>query len=166
MATSWEDALSIASKKMQNGKTTFVAGDMVSTEALYAASKLSEYLDGAKVLGDLGTSCSLDGRSFYVGNGKIEDIDNAKNIFLLGSNPRKEASVINARIRKAWLAGTTVYRLGPEENLTYDVKELGSSFFDLQIFLDKMSAKKSFWTDTIFLVGYSFLNSKSSDTPP
>ena len=102
------------------------------------------------MLGDFRTSCSLDGRSFYVGNGKIEDIDDAKNIFLLGSNPRKEASVINARIRKAWLAGTTVYRLGPEENLTYDVKELGCSFFDLQVFLDKMSAKKSFWTDTIF----------------
>ena len=164
VTTSWEDALSIAAKKMQTGKTTFVSGDMVSTEALYAASKLSEYLDGAKVLGDLGTSFSLDGRSFYVGNGKIEDIDYAKNIILLGSNPRKEASVVNARIRKAWLAGTTVYRLGPEENLTYDVKEIGCSFFDLQLFLDKMSAKKSFWADTIFLVGYSFLNSKSSDS--
>ena len=56
MATSWEDAILIASKKMRSGKTTFVSGDMVSTEALYAASKLSEYLDGAKVLGDLGTS--------------------------------------------------------------------------------------------------------------
>ena len=87
-----------------------------------------------------------------------------KNIILLGTNPRKEASVvINARIRKAWLNGADVYRLGVEENLTYDVKELGHSFFDLQIFLDKMSSKKSFWTDTIFLVGYSFLNSKSSD---
>ena len=57
-----------------------------------------------------------------------------------------------------------MYRLGLEENLSYDVKELGCSFFDLQIFLDKMSAKKSFWADTIFLVGYSFLNSKSSDS--
>ena len=56
VTTSWEDALSIAAKKMQTGKTTFVSGDMVSTEALYAASKLSEYLDGAKVLGDMGTS--------------------------------------------------------------------------------------------------------------
>ena len=89
MATSWEDALSIASKKMQNGKTTFVSGDMVSTEALYAASKLSEYLGWRKSAWRFRTSCSLDGRSFYVGNGKIEDIDDAKNIFLLGTNPRK-----------------------------------------------------------------------------
>ncbi len=164
VAITWEDALSIASKKMQSGKTTFVSGDLISTEALYAASKLSEHLGGTKVHGDMGTSCSMNGRSFYIGNGKIEDVDYARNIFLLGANPRKEASVVNARIRKAWLNGTTVYRLGPKENLTYDVKELGGSFFDLQIFLDKMSSKKSFWADTIFLIGYSFLRAKSADS--
>ena len=128
MPTSWEDALSIASKRMENGNTTFVAGDLVNVEALYAASKLSEYLGGAKVLGDLDTTCPLNERSFYVGNGKIEDLDNVRNIFLLGTNPRKEASVVNARIRKAWINGADVYRLGIQENLTYDVKELGPLF--------------------------------------
>ena len=114
------------------------------------------------MLGDCGASCTLSDRSYYVGNGRIEDIDTVDNIILLGANPRKEASVINARIRKAWLSGANVYRLGLEENLTYDVEELGCSFFDLQNFLDKMSSKKSFWADTLFLVGYSFINAKSS----
>ena len=164
MPTSWEDALSIASKRMENGNTTFVAGDLVNVEALYTASKLSEYLGSAKILGDLDTTCPLNGRSVYVGNGKIEDLDNVRNIFLLGTNPRKEASVVNARIRKAWLNGADVYRLGIQENLTYDVKELGVSLFDLQIFLDKLGSKKSFWTNTNFFVGYSFLNSKVADT--
>jgi len=163
MPTSWEDALSIASKRMQGRNTTFVAGDLINIEALYIASKLSEYLGGTKVLGDFDTSFKLKGRSCYVGNGKIENLDNVKNIILLGSNPRKEASVINARIRKAWINGSSVYRLGLEEHLTYDVKELGNSFFDLQKFLDKVGSKKSFWSDTMFLVGYSFLNSKKSD---
>ena len=163
LPTSWEDAISIASDKMRGVNSTFVAGDLVSVETLYAANKLSDYLGNTKVLGDFDTSWPLNGRSFYVGNGKIEDIDNVKNIILLGTNPRKEASVVNARIRKAWVNGAEVHRLGIEENLTYDVKELGRSFFDLQIFLDKMSSKKSFWTDTIFLVGYGFLNSKSSE---
>ena len=164
MPTSWEDALSIASEKMQGKNTTFVAGDLVNVEAMYTASKLGDYLGSAKVLGDLDTSCPLNGRSFYVGNGKIEDLDNVKNVILLGTNPRKEASVVNARIRKAWIRGADVYRLGIEENLTYEVKELGNSFFDLQLFLDKIGSKKSFWSDTIFLVGYSFLNSKLTDT--
>ncbi len=161
-AISWENALSLASEKMKSGKTTFVAGDLVSMEALYTASELCEYLGGSKMLGDFGASCTLSDRSYYVGNGKIEDIDNVENIILLGANPRKEASVINARIRKAWLSGANVYRLGLEENLTYDVKELGCSFFDFQNFLDKMSTKKSFWANTLFLVGYSFINAKSS----
>ena len=164
MPTSWEDALSIASKKMENGNTTFVAGDLVNVEALYTASKLSDYLGSAKILGDLDTTCPLNERSVYVGNGKIEDLDNVRNIFLLGTNPRKEASVVNARIRKAWINGADVYRLGIQENLSYDVKELGVSLYDLQIFLDKMGSKKSFWNNTIFLVGYSFLNSKVADT--
>ncbi len=164
MPTSWEDALSIASKRMENGNTTFVAGDLVNVEALYTASKLSEYLGSAKILGDLDTTFPLNERSVYVGNGKIEDLDNARNIFLLGTNPRKEASVVNARIRKAWINGADVYRLGIQENLTYDVKELGVSLFDLQNFLDKLGSKKSFWTNTMFLVGYSFLNSKLADT--
>ncbi len=163
MPTTWDDALSIASKRMKNANTTFVAGDLINLEVSYAVSKLSEYLGAAKVLGDLNTSCSLNGRSFYVGNGKIENIDNVKNIILLGTNPRKESTVINARIRKAWINGANVYRLGFEDDLTYDVNELGHSFFDLQIFLDKMSSKKSFWSETIFLVGYSFLNARSSD---
>ena len=162
VATSWEDALSIASERMKGCHTTFVAGDLINMEALYAASKLSDYLGGAKVLGDFDTSCSLNGRSFYVGNGKIEDIDNVKNIILLGANPKKEASVINARIRKAWLSGANVLRLGLQENLTYEVEELGCSFFDFQVFLNKMLSKKSFWAETLFLVGYSFINSKSS----
>ncbi len=161
--TSWEDALSIASETMRCGNTSFVAGDLVSVETLYTATKLSEYLGGTKVLGDLDTSGPLNGRSFYVGNGKIEDLDKTKNIILLGTNPRKEASVVNARIRKAWINGANVYRLGVKETLTYDVNELGNTFFDLQIFLDKMGSKKSFWTDTIFLVGYSFLNNRSAD---
>ena len=101
IATTWDDALSLAANRMKTGKTTFVSGDLINVEALYAAGKLSDYLGGAKVLGDLDINCTLNGRSFYVGNGKIEDIDNARNIILLGTNPRKEASVINARIRKS-----------------------------------------------------------------
>ncbi len=162
--TSWDDALLIASKRIKSRNITFVAGDLINTEALYVAGKLSDYLGGIKVLGDLDTSFEFNGRSCYVGNGKIEDLDKVNNIFLLGTNPRKEASVINARIRKAWLNGSNVYRLGLEEHLTYDVNELGDSFFDLQIFLDKVGSKKSFWSDTMFLVGYSFLNAKSSDS--
>ncbi|NEU36395.1 molybdopterin-dependent oxidoreductase, partial [bacterium LRH843] len=52
-------------------------------------------------------------RSAYVGTAAIEDIDAAKVIYLLGTNPRNEAPVLNARIRKAWLKGAEVRVIGP-----------------------------------------------------
>ena len=77
--------------------------------------------------------CRTDGaqlpennRSGYVGNASIDDIDLADEIFLIGSNPRIEAPVLNARIRKAWSNGANVHLLGPRLDLTYDYAHLGS----------------------------------------
>ncbi len=76
--------------------------------------------------------CRTDGarlpagnRSAYVGNVAIEEIDEADEIILVGTNPRDEAPVLNARIRKAWTQGATVKRIGPVADLTYDVEECG-----------------------------------------
>ena len=57
---------------MENGNTTFVAGDLVNVEALYTASKLSEYLGSAKILGDLDTTCPLNERSFTLAMEKLK----------------------------------------------------------------------------------------------
>jgi NADH-quinone oxidoreductase subunit G len=72
--------------------------------------------------------CRTDGaklpagnRSAYVGTAAIEDIDDAKYIMLIGTNPRIEAPVLNARIRKAWTRGANVGLIGPAADLTYDV---------------------------------------------
>ena len=92
--TTWSDALHIATEKMKKGKTTFVSGDLINVETLYAVKKLSEHIDGYQVVGDLETKFNFESRSSYIGNGKIEDIDRVGNIVLLGVNPRKEASVI------------------------------------------------------------------------
>ena len=47
-------------------------------------------------------------------------------ILLVGANPAKEAPVLNARIRKAWLNGARVARIGAPDDLTFDVMELPS----------------------------------------
>ena len=59
--------------------------------------------------------------------------------------------------------GVNVFRLGSIEDLTYEVKELGYSFLNMQFFVDKMITKKSFWRDTLFLIGYSFLKSNEAE---
>ena len=76
--------------------------------------------------------CRTDGaklpagnRAAYVGTATLEDIDAAGHILLIGSNPRDEAPVLNARIRQAWSRGATVGRVGPMVDLTYPVVHLG-----------------------------------------
>ena len=61
-----------------------------------------------------------------MGTAAIEDIDSAEIILLIGTNPRDESPVLNARIRQAWAAGAKVARIGAPVDLTYDVIELGT----------------------------------------
>jgi len=58
-------------------------------------------------------------------NSTIEGIEDADAILLIGTNPRKEAPVLNARIRKTWLTGTEVGFIGEAADLTFDTHHLG-----------------------------------------
>ncbi|MBN2905574.1 MAG: NADH-quinone oxidoreductase subunit G [Rhodobacteraceae bacterium] len=123
---SWPEALAAAAAAMAGKRVAGLIGDLVSVEAAFALKQLIEGQGGS-------VECRVDGarlpagnRSAYVGTAAIEDIDSAKTIYLIGTNPRAEAPVLNARIRKAWLHGATVHRVGPAADLTYDVTEEGT----------------------------------------
>ncbi len=123
---SWAEAFEEIRLKAGGKKTAFLAGDLTSCETMFAAKSL------AAAFGDT-TECRTDGaklpvgdRYGYVGDAAIEDIDTAEMILIVGSNPRIEAPVLNARIRKAWLAGAKVARIGTPDDLSYDVMELGT----------------------------------------
>lgn len=86
------------------------------------------------VLAGPNVECRTDGaklpvgnRAAYVGNATIEDIDTAEAIMLIGTNPRVESPVINARLRKAWSRGANVGLIGPKVDLTFDYAHLGKS---------------------------------------
>jgi NADH-quinone oxidoreductase subunit G len=70
-------------------------------------------------------------RSAYVGTATIEDIDTARFIQLIGCNPRDEAPVLNARIRKAWTNGADIGLIGEKVDLTYEYSYMGDSRADL-----------------------------------
>ena len=65
-------------------------------------------------------------RSAYVGNVSIEEIDDAKEIIIIGANPANDSPVLNSRIRKAWLNGCKVSLIGDEIDLTFDYNHLGA----------------------------------------
>lgn len=127
---SWEAALTVAEGKLGGDpkKIGVIAGDLNSIEELKAAKDL---FDG---LGVKSMDCRQDGakigggaREGYLFNSTIEGIDSADAILLIGTNPRLEAPVLNARIRRAWLErDVPVAMIGEAADLTYPAEPLGS----------------------------------------
>jgi NADH-quinone oxidoreductase subunit G len=123
---SWPEALSAAAIAMKGKKLAGLVGDLASVEAAYALKTLIEGQGGVVECRTDGAKLPSGNRSGYVGNASIEDIDTAKRIILIGTNPRLEAPVLNARIRKAWTQGADVAVIGENVNLTYDTIHLGT----------------------------------------
>jgi NADH-quinone oxidoreductase subunit G len=122
----WGEALSAAAGAIKGKKVAALVGDLVPTEATFALKQIVDGLEGTIECRTNGAVLPAGNRSAYVGNAAIEDIDTAKKIYLIGSNPRLEAPVLNARIRKAWTKGADVVAVGPKfMDLTYDFTFMG-----------------------------------------
>ncbi len=122
----WPEALSAAASAMKGKKVTGLVGDLVSTEAAYALKLLIEGQGGTVECRTDGAHLPAGNRSAYVGTALAEDIDHAQKVLLIGTNPRIEAPVLNARIRKAWLNGADVVLVGEAADLTYEYEHFGT----------------------------------------
>ena len=123
---SWEEALSAAAAAMKGKKVAGLIGDLVPVEAAYALKQLVEGLGGNVECRTDGAKLPAGVRGAYAGTAAIEDLDDAAEILLVGTNPRAEAPVLNARIRKAWLRGANVSMIGEGVDLTYDYTHVGT----------------------------------------
>ena len=122
----WPEALAAAAVAMKGKTVAGLVGDLVPVEAAFALKQLIEGLGGKVEARVDGTKLPAGNRSAYVGTARIEDIDAAKSIVLIGTNPRLESPVLNARIRRAWTLGAEVTLVGPAADLTYDVTHAGT----------------------------------------
>jgi NADH-quinone oxidoreductase subunit G len=135
---SWDDAFAaIASrlKGLDGARIAAIAGDLAAAEEVKALKDLMRALNSPH------TDCRQDGaalgvtadgtlgpRQSYLFNTSIAGIEDADALLLIGTNPRWEAALVNARIRKTWLRGNLkIFRLGAPHPLTYDVEELGTN---------------------------------------
>ena len=122
----WGEALGAAAAAMSGKKVAGLVGDLVPTEAAFALKLMIEGLGGSVECRTDNARLPIGNRSGYAGTASIEDIDDAKFIQLIGTNPRDEAPVLNARIRKAWSKGATVGLVGEAVDLTYDYAHVGT----------------------------------------
>jgi len=135
---SWDEALARAAEKLKGtapDRIGFIAGDLAGAEEMFAFKDLATRLkvksidcrqDGAKLDPALG-------RAGYLFNATIAGIDEADAILLVGTNPRLEAAVLNARILKRWRqGGLKVGVIGEHVPLTYSYDYLGAGGPTLQ----------------------------------
>jgi len=106
-----------------------IAGDLATVEEMYALKLLVQSLGSANI------DCRQDGaaldpalgRASYMFNTTIEGIEQADAVLIVGANPRFEASVLNARIRKRWRQGKLpVGVIGDVGDMRYDYEQLGA----------------------------------------
>ncbi|UWQ48497.1 NADH-quinone oxidoreductase subunit NuoG [Leisingera caerulea] len=133
----WPEALSAAANAMKGKKVAGLIGDLVPVEAAFALKQLVEGLGGKVECRTDNARLPIGNRAGYAGTATIEDIDSAKFIQLIGTNPRDEAPVLNARIRKAWLNGAQVGLVGQPADLTYDYTHVGTDRAALESLLNK-----------------------------
>ncbi len=122
----WGEAFAAIAEAVKGRKVAAIAGDLAPTEAIFALREWVAGLGGAVECRTDGAALPVGNRSAYAGTAKIEDIDTAEVIHLIGVNPRVEAPVLNARLRKAWLRGAKVTLTGEAVDLTFPYDHLGS----------------------------------------
>ncbi len=131
-AATWGEAfaaIKAAVSATSGDKIGAIAGDLAAVEEMYALKELIRSL-GSDNLDCRQDGAALDpalGRASYLFNPTIEGIDHADALLLIGANPRYEAAVLNARIRKRWRRGDfPIGVIGEGGDLRYRYEYLGS----------------------------------------
>src|SRR5215831_14690796 len=126
----WHEALDLVADRLTRvpgERIAAIAGDLCDAESMFA---LKELVTG---LGATSLECRQDGarldprcRAGYLFNTTIAGIEKADVCLLIGTNPRWEAPLVNARLRKRFLRGDfQIAAIGPALDLTFPVEILG-----------------------------------------
>ena len=130
-ATTWPAAFAAIAARLKSSRPErigAIVGDLAAVEEIFALKDLMTRLG----VGNL--DCRQDGsavdpawgRASYRFNATIAGIETSDALLLVGANPRREAAVLNARIRKRWRAGSfPIGLIGPRADLTYHYDYLG-----------------------------------------
>src|SRR6516162_3164266 len=129
---SWQDAFAAIAAKVKATHAKYIgaiAGDLAAVEDMFALKNLMTRL-GSPNIDCRQDGSALDpawGRASYLFNATIAGIDKADALLIIGSNPRREAAVLNARIRKRWRMGAfPIGLIGERADLTYPYDYLGA----------------------------------------
>jgi len=168
--STWDEAIELISNKIKSVKPEQIAGhvgDMASVETIFSFKNLLKKI-GSNNFDFREKKIYIDptDKTNYIFNSSIQKIEESDFILLIGANPRHEATIVNARIRKAFVKNKTpVYSIGNPGDLTYDYTLLGDDINDLKnIFDEKSEINKKLKNvkKPIFIIGESVLELKNA----
>ena len=143
---SWQEAFAAIAAKaghIHGNRIGAIAGDLAAVEEMFALKELLAKLGSANLAVQGGEAFDArTGRGSYIFNPAIAGIEQADALLIVGSNPRREGSLLNARIRKRWRTGQLkIGVVGPKADLTYDYEHIGAGTDSLN---DLAAGKHSF----------------------
>lgn len=166
----WDEALSTVAAafnriKPQGNQIKAIAGGLADAEAMVALKDLVNKLGSENTTADVAVHGNADIRSNYTFGSTIDGIEDADQILLVGTNPRFEAAVLNARIRKVWLRlDLEVHHVGQEFESTFDKGHFGTLAADLKKALDGEVGKKLAGAKKpLIIIGSGVANSEDAD---
>jgi len=167
--SSWDEAIEAILNKIKSIKPNEIAGhvgDMINLENALAFKKLFKVLNSNNLeFRERKLYINSADKINYIFNSSINGIEESDLILLIGTNPRHEATMLNARIRKAFVKkGIPIFSIGNPGDLTYNYTIIGNKTDDIKKILNKenefsqklLSAKKP-----IVIIGESALEINS-----
>ena len=167
---SWDEALNIVGSKIKEtdkNQIGFHAGDMLSMETINSLKEFAKKLSIPNYeFREKPFYLNSDNKMNYIFNSSIKGIEESDCIVLIGTNPRHEATMLNARIRKAFVAKKIpIISFGDPGDLTYDYTNAGNSTEDIKKLLNKENETSKILLNSkkpIIIIGESALELKSA----
>jgi NADH-quinone oxidoreductase subunit G len=163
----WNEAFDAITKKIKTLKPEeigAIAGDLIDVESMYALKELWKNLGSDNLdCRQYGEKLRNSNRTDYVFNSTIAGIEEADYCLIIGSNPRKEAAILNARIKKSKAKKAVI---GKQCDLTYDYEYLGNNLGILSEILagkHKLSAELKNYKKPMLILGMQALSLEDGD---
>ena len=167
---SWDEAINIVGSKIketEKNQIGFHAGDMLSMETINSLKEFAKKLSIPNYeFREKPFYLNSDNKMNYIFNSSIKGIEESDCIVLIGTNPRHEATMLNARIRKAFVAKKIpIISFGDPGDLTYDYTKAGNSTEDIKKLLNKENETSKILLNSkkpIVIIGESALELESA----
>ncbi len=167
--TNWDEVIDLISEKIKEIDPKLIAGhvgDMSSLETINSFKSLFNSIGSNSFdFREKFFHINHDNKANYIFNTSIKNIEKSDFILLIGTNPRTEATMLNARIRKTFLSKKIpIFSIGSPGDLTYDYKVVGGKTEDIKNIIENENEVKSKLLKSknpIIIIGESALSLKS-----